>query len=52
VRAIMRSWLNSDGHRANLLDARFRQHGIARRTGSFSGYAGAAVWAHQLGYRC
>jgi uncharacterized protein YkwD len=52
VRSIMRGWLHSDGHRANLLDARYRQHGIALRTGSMSGYVGASVWVHQLGYRC
>jgi uncharacterized protein YkwD len=52
VRAIMRSWLHSDGHRANLLDPRFRDHGVALRTGTMSGASGAAVWVHQLGYRC
>ena len=52
VRAIMRSWLHSDGHRANLLDARYGRHGVALRTGSLSGHGGAAVWVHQLGHRC
>ncbi len=52
VRSIMRSWLHSDGHRANVLDARFRKHGVALRTGSMSGHGGASVWVHQLGYRC
>ena len=52
ARAIMSSWLNSDGHRANLLNADYRDHGVGLRTGKFSGYAGAAVWVHQLGYHC
>jgi uncharacterized protein YkwD len=52
VRSIMSGWLNSDGHRANLLNARYRDHGVALRTGRLSGYDGAAVWVHQLGYRC
>jgi uncharacterized protein YkwD len=52
VRSIMRSWLASDGHRANLLNAEFRDHGVALRTGSLSGHDGAAVWVHQLGYHC
>jgi uncharacterized protein YkwD len=52
VRAAVRGWLNSDGHRANLLNPRFRDHGVAVRTGTMSGTAGAAVWVHQLGYRC
>lgn len=52
ARAIMRSWLHSDGHRANLLNARFRDHGVGLRTGRMSGHGGAAVWVHQLGHRC
>ena len=52
VRSIMRSWLHSGGHRANLLDPRFRDHGVALRTGSMGGEAGAAVAVHHLGYRC
>ena len=47
-----RGWLDSDGHRANLLNPRFRDHGVALRTGTLSGNAGAAVWVHQLGYHC
>lgn len=52
VRAIMRGWLGSDGHRQNLLDPRFRDHGVALRTGTLGGQAHAAVWVHQLGFRC
>jgi uncharacterized protein YkwD len=52
VRSIMRSWLHSAGHRANLLNPRFREHGVALRTGSIGGQANAAVWVHQFGFRC
>jgi uncharacterized protein YkwD len=52
VRAIMRSWLASDGHRGNLLSQRFRDHGVALRTGTMGGHGNAAVWVHQLGFRC
>ena len=52
VRSIMSGWLNSDGHRANVLNARFRDHGVGLRRGTLGGHAGAAVWVHELGYRC
>jgi uncharacterized protein YkwD len=52
VRSIMSGWLNSDGHRGNILDRGFREHGVALRVGTMSGYPGAAVWVHQLGSRC
>jgi uncharacterized protein YkwD len=52
VRGIMSGWLNSDGHRANILNPRYRDHGVALRTGSISGRTGAAVWVHHIGYRC
>ena len=52
VRSIVRGWLHSDGHRANLLDPRFRDHGVALRRGTMRGVRRAAVWVHQLGYRC
>ena len=52
VRAIVRSWLHSDGHRHNLLSPRFRDHGVALRTGRMGRATDAAVWVHQLGFRC
>ena len=52
VRAIMRSWLHSPSHRANLLEPRFREHGVALRTGRIGGERHAAVWVHHLGYWC
>lgn len=43
ARSIVRSWLASPGHRANLLHPRFRKIGIGAPIGTFSGYRGAAV---------
>jgi uncharacterized protein YkwD len=51
-RSIMRSWLGSDAHRANLLNPRFREHGVGLRAGRLGGNGGAAVWVHQLGFPC
>jgi uncharacterized protein YkwD len=52
VRSTMSGWLNSDGHRANILNPRFREHGVGLVTGTMSGYPGAAVWVNQFGYKC
>jgi uncharacterized protein YkwD len=41
--AIVRMWLNSPSHRANLLHAGFRKIGLGAAVGSFAGYAGAVV---------
>jgi uncharacterized protein YkwD len=52
VRSIMSSWLNSDGHRANILSARFRDHGVGLAVGTMNGTPNAAVWVDQFGYHC
>jgi uncharacterized protein YkwD len=52
VRAIMSGWLNSDGHRANILNPRFKEQGAGLRAGTMSGYANAAVWVNHFGYKC
>lgn len=52
VRSIMSSWLNSDGHRANILNPKYREQGVGLRVGTMSGYAGAAVWVNHFGYKC
>ena len=43
ARGILRGWLASPGHRANLLRPGWTRIGIGRRTGTFMGYPGAAV---------
>jgi uncharacterized protein YkwD len=40
---VLRGWLNSPPHRANLLRPRFRRIGLAAPVGEFAGLRGAAV---------
>jgi len=40
---IVRMWMESPGHRANLLRSGWRRVGIGARVGSFLGYGGAIV---------
>ena len=43
ARNIVRMWMNSPGHRANLLRPGWKRVGIGSRVGSFLGYGGATV---------
>lgn len=43
ARAIVRGWLASPGHRANLLRPGFRRIGVGAAVGTFSGRPGATV---------
>jgi uncharacterized protein YkwD len=43
ARAIVRSWMASPGHRANLLRPGWTRVGIGSRVGTFLGYGGATV---------
>jgi uncharacterized protein YkwD len=52
ARSIMRAWLESDGHRENILRSKFRDKGVALVKGRFKGYSNAQVWTTQFGYRC
>lgn len=52
VRSVMSAWLHSDGHRATILNSRYRDVGLGVRKGTFQGYAGAHVWTGHFGYRC
>ncbi len=49
ARAIVRSWLGSPGHRANLLRPGFRRIGIGALTGSFGGHRATVVTADFAG---
>lgn len=49
-RSIMRSWLYSDGHRANILNANYNASGVGLVRGTFSGYR-AGVWVQHFGTR-
>jgi uncharacterized protein YkwD len=50
-RSIMSGWLNSSGHRQNMLASYFRDYGIGLLRGTLSGSAGQ-VWVAHFGYRC
>ncbi|MCW3063897.1 MAG: SCP-like extracellular [Solirubrobacterales bacterium] len=46
---IMRAWLGSAEHRANLLRPSYRDQGIAMRPGGMPGYPHAHVWVDEFG---
>jgi uncharacterized protein YkwD len=48
VRAVFTAWMNSAGHRANIL-GKFREIGIGRRVGTIEGASGAMVWTQDFG---
>lgn len=49
-RAMMRAWLASPGHRANLLDPRWRDQGVwVSRPSKWLGHDDALVWVSQFG---
>jgi len=43
-KSVVRAWMNSPTHRANLLTRSFRYVGISRYCGTFLGHEGACVW--------
>jgi uncharacterized protein YkwD len=49
VRRTMTNWLNSTGHRTNLLNPTYRDQGIALIKTTFQGYTGAHVWVNHFG---
>jgi uncharacterized protein YkwD len=52
ARTTMRGWINSSGHRANLLNRRYRDLGVSVVKGTFLGMPNAQVWVAEFGYRC
>ncbi|HEV2728191.1 MAG TPA: CAP domain-containing protein [Solirubrobacterales bacterium] len=50
-RSIFRSWMNSRGHRRNILGA-YDDIGIGLQVGELEGSGGAHVWTQQFGSRC
>jgi len=50
-RSIVRSWMNSSGHRANILRGKFREIGIGIVTGTPVGMSGGAVYTTDFGTR-
>jgi uncharacterized protein YkwD len=50
VRSIFKAWINSPGHRANILGG-FEEIGIGLRVGTLEGNRGAHVWTQEFGSR-
>jgi uncharacterized protein YkwD len=48
VRSVFSAWMNSPGHRANIL-GKFGEIGIGRRAGRLEGASGAVVWTQDFG---
>ena len=48
-RAILNAWLQSPGHRANLLNPSFRLHGLAVRSATLPGVGTVRLWVHAFG---
>ena len=51
-RPIMSGWLNSSGHRQNMLSSSFRHYGIGVLRGSLPGASNGQAWVTHFGYRC
>jgi uncharacterized protein YkwD len=47
--AILQSWLQSPGHRANLMSRSFRYQGLAVRTVALPGIGAVRVWVNTFG---
>ena len=43
ARGLVQMWLNSPGHRTNMLNPAFRRIGVGVATGTFQGYGGSRV---------
>ena len=48
-RAILNAWLQSPGHRANLMRRGFRVQGLAVRSASLPGIGSVRLWVHTFG---
>jgi uncharacterized protein YkwD len=44
-------WMNNPGHRANVLDSRFRPVGVGTSTGTFKGFEGYTMYTVDFGVR-
>lgn len=50
-RQTMLGWLNSTGHRANLLSRAFRDQGVGMVKATFEGWTGAEIWVDDFATR-
>jgi uncharacterized protein YkwD len=51
-RQVVQAWLASDEHRANLLDRRFRDTGVASRVVTLADAGQVELWVQHFGSRC
>jgi uncharacterized protein YkwD len=51
-REVLRAWLGSPAHRANLLSGGFQDTGLARRVMTLPGAGRVEVWVQHFGSRC
>jgi uncharacterized protein YkwD len=51
-RQVVKAWLRSPAHRANLLDARFRDTGVASRVVTLADAGRVELWVQHFGARC
>ena len=52
ARSVIKAWLRSPSHRANLLGSDYNQFGISLRIGGLSGSPDAHVWVNHFGRHC
>jgi len=52
ARSIMKAWLRSASHRANILASDYSEFGLSLRVGSLSGSDDAHVWVNHFGRHC
>jgi len=52
VRSVMKAWLHSPSHRANLLGAEYDEFGISLRVGALGGSSSAHLWVNHFGHHC
>ena len=52
VRSVMKAWLHSPSHRANLLGAEYDDFGISLRVGALGGSSSAHLWVNHFGHHC
>ena len=48
---IFKNWMNSSGHKANILSNSFREVGIGAVTGTYKSYSNATMWTADFGVR-
>ena len=49
--SIMKGWMNSDLHRKNILNGKFREVGIGAHTGTYKTYRNTTMWTADFGDR-